>query len=524
VDGRAMSDEDDIPSRANVPKLSDHPANKAQESSTSFGAPKLDSKQGALDWADQFYSMTWIGNVLRIINRRNPDNVIPITKKDFIDSIENTRIVMTDPEDSTKSKAVPVSKLWLEWHNRRMYERGMIFDPKWKFDYDTMRNGAYNTWPGFAVDPKQGDCHLFIDYIRNIICNGNETHYNYLMCWVSQIFQEPWNKLGTSLVLQGLKGIGKSYLNKILGMLMNGKSGHDRRQKIALTIDSKNSVFGPHNDHLEKAILVCLEEAVWAGDKAHESTLKHYITGHEMLVNPKGLPARLVVNYMRTIIIGNADWLVPAGPDERRFFVLNVSSAQKDNREYFDALDNELLNNGGLEALMYTFMNWQINVNLRTALVTDALIEQKTESMTGVERWWFSLLCSGKLPFVKEDERGYLVIKEKLFADFQRADPYNRSIKDPRSFGMKLYELVPDISTGRMEYHKNGKVISMVDGSQKYTSGNERHNVHIFPKLETCRMVMNYRLKTEYDYGSGSQEWEYPNYTESNIMSNITRF
>jgi hypothetical protein len=517
-----MSDDDDAyPKPGEIRRLDESPAFQKTQQSTVHGAPKLDSKQSAIDWVDQNYALTWIGNVLRIINERYPDNVIPVTKKDFIDSIENVRIVV---QEEDKPKITPVSELWLKWPNRRTYEQGMIFNPKEKFDSKTMRSGAYNTWPGFAVEPRAGSCPLFLAYIKSIICNGNENHYHYLMCWISQMFQEPWNKLGTSLVLQGLKGIGKSYLNKILSMLMNGKSGYERRLKLAITIDSKNSIFGNHNDHLEKVILLCLEEAIWAGDKAHESTLKHYITGHELFINPKNLPGRNVVNYMRTIIIGNADWIVPASPDERRFFVLNVSSAQKDNREYFDALDNEILNNGGLEALMHTFMNWTIDVNLRTALITEALIEQKTESMTGVERWWFNLLCSGKLPFVKEDERGYLVIKEKLFADFQKADPYNRSIKDPRSFGMKLYELVPDLSTGKIEFWDNGKVKSMVDGKQKYTSGQERHNVHVFPKLETCRMVMNYRLKTEYDYGSGSQEWEYPTYTETNIMSSITRF
>src|SRR5580693_7156865 len=173
-----MSDEDDIPSRVNVPKLSDHPANRANEQSTIHGAPKLDSKQSAIDWVDQNYALTWIGNVLRVINERYPDNIIPITKKDFIDSIENVRIVV---QEEDKPKITPVSELWLKWPNRRMYEQGMIFNPREKFDSKTMRTGAYNTWPGFAIEPRPGSCPLFLAYLKDIICNGNDKHYHWLM-------------------------------------------------------------------------------------------------------------------------------------------------------------------------------------------------------------------------------------------------------------------------------------------------------------------------------------------------------
>jgi hypothetical protein len=517
-----MSDKDDIPTRANVPKLSEHPAYK--QSDTSHGAPKLDSKQSAIDWVDQYYAIIWILGKFMILNERIFGEYHLMSKKDFVDSLENIRIVQMD---NGEPKTFQVSKLWLEYPLRRTYERGIVFDPRTIFDSKTTRSGIYNTWPGFFIKPIKGDCHLFMQYMKDIICSGDEKYFNWLMCWISQIFQEPWNKLGTALVLRGLKGIGKSYLAKILGMLMDGKEKViENKSKLYLPIDNKQSIFGSHNDHFEKVILLCIEEAMWAGDKAHESTLKHLITGDSLFVNPKNQPGRTVKSYMRSIIIGNNDWIVPASYDERRFFVLNVSSAQKDMDKYFDALDDELLKHGGLEALMYEFMNYKIDVNLRTALVTEAQIEQKTESMFGVEKWWFDLLCSGKLSFVKEDERGYLVIKEKLYMNFcqSQARIGDRNRYNERSFGMKLCELVPDISTGRIEYHKNGKVRSMVDCTQKLIDGNERFNVYIFPKLEVCRVVMNCRLKTEYDYGSGSQEWEKPTFTESNIMNRIQPF
>jgi hypothetical protein len=457
-------------------------------------------------------------------SERVPGEFHLMSKKDFIDLLENERITITDEEGNQKS--VPCSKLWLEWPLRRTYELGIVFDPKWKFDSKTMRSGAYNTWPGFAIEPKQGECPLLLDYIKNIICSGNEQHYHWLMCWIAQMFQEPWNKLGTALVLKGIKGIGKSFLNKVLGMLMDGKPGHVRKQKIHLVVSSRQSIFGPHNDHLEKIILLCWEEALWAGDKQNESSFKTIISENTLFVNPKNLPGRTVNNYIRSIIIGNADWIVPASFDERRFFVLNVSSAQKDVKEYFDALENELLEYGGLEAFMYVLMNWKIDVNLRTALVTEAQIEQKTETMSGVERWWFNLLVSGQLPFVHQDERGYLVVKEKLYMDFCNSQRLvnDKNRYDPRAFGMRFVELIPKLDNGKPQFYKNGKTVSMINGNDKYTSGNERLNVYIIPKLEVCRRLMDFRIKSNFGWENMDDNWEYPTFTERNIMSHANLF
>jgi hypothetical protein len=517
-----MSDDDDRPTFDNVSNLVDNPAFKAKQSA--HGAPKLDSRQAAIDWVDQNYAVTWIVGKFMIINERIEGEYSLMSKKDFIDSLENVRIVVTDEE---KPKITPVSDLWLKWPLRRTYEKGIIFDPKNKFDSKTMKSGYYNTWPDFAMLPIKGKCDLFLKYLKTIICSNNEQHYNYLMSWISQIFQEPWNKLGTALVLRGLKGIGKSYLAKVLGMLIDGKDGViNKKSKLYLPIDNKNSIFGPHNDHLEKIILLCLEEAIWAGDKAHESTLKHIITGDTLFINPKNLPGRSVKNYMRSIIIGNADWLVPASYDERRFFVLNVNAEQKDIKEYFDALDFELLN-GGLEALMYEFMNYDYsNVNLRTALITEAQIEQKAESMTGVEKWWFNLLNTGKLPFVKYyEDKGYYVIKEKLYIDFCSAQNRmsDRNRYNERSFGIKFKELLPMIENGQVKYAKNGRIVSIV-GDDKYTSENERLNVYVIPSLVVCRALMNYRLRLDYDWPLDGGEWEFPTYTETDIMSKYRPF
>jgi hypothetical protein len=518
-----MSEDDDKIIRLNQlrnnPLFGAHQQRKAER-------PPINSTKESNEWVDRYHSVSIIVGKFFIIKETDDGDWVLMSKKDFIDSLENNKLSIIGEDGNPKSTAC--SKLWLEWPNRRTYELGIVFDPKWKFDSKTMRSGAYNTWRGFAIPPIKGDCPLIMDFIKNIICSGDDKHFHYATCWIAQMFQEPWNKLGTSMVLRGLKGIGKSYLAKILGMLMNGKPGQERRQKLYITIDNRNSIFGNHNDHLENIILLCWEEAMWAGDKAHESTFKHIVSGTELFVNPKNLPGRNVRNYIRSIIIGNADWIVPASFDERRFFVMNVSSAHKDDRDYFDKLDEELLDRGGLEAFMYHLMNYNYSdVNLRTALVTEALIEQKTESMTGVERWWFNMLVSGQLPFIHLNEKGYLVVKEKLYQDFldvqRRLGDKNRI--DQRSFGMRFVALIPKLDeSGKEQHYPNGKVISIVGVGDKYTSEKERLNVYIIPKLNVCRKLMDIKLKSNFGWSNDADEWEFPTFTERNIMSRTNLF
>jgi hypothetical protein len=131
------------------------------------------------------------------------------------------------------------------------------------------------------------------------------------------------------------------------------------------------------------------------------------------------------------------------------------------------------------------------------------------------------------LPFIHQDERGYLVVKEKLYQNFsdnqKRLNDKNRI--DQRSFGMRFVALMPKLDdNNRVQYYKNGKVISMVDGNDKYTSGNERLNIYIIPKLEICRKLMDFKLNSNFNWGNNNELWEYPTFTERNIMNSHNLF
>jgi hypothetical protein len=81
----------------------------------------------------------------------------------------------------------------------------------------------------------------------------------------------------------------------------------------------------------------------------------------------------------------NADWVVPAGADARRYFVLNVSDAQMQKTDYFAAISKQM-ENGGREALLQFLLHRDLSgFEVRRVPQTDALAQQKAHSRRGID-------------------------------------------------------------------------------------------------------------------------------------------
>jgi len=94
----------------------------------------------------------------------------------------------------------------------------------------------------------------------------------------------------------------------------------------------------------------------------------------------------------------NSQWVVPAGADARRYFVLDVSDSQIQNSDYFAAITDQM-NNGGREALLHHLLNMDLSgFNVRQVPNTLALADQKTRSRRGVDRLIEMIAHDGALP------------------------------------------------------------------------------------------------------------------------------
>ena len=384
----------------------------------------------------------------------------------------------------TGNRVMSKGEYWLNHPQRRQYE-GIKIDPS-----GHGRAGYFNLWRGYSLQPKAGDCSLFLAHLKDNVAQGNEYVFNWVVAWFAQIFQQPHVKIGTSLALRGKQGTGKTIVGQIFGSLI---ADHYR-----LVADPRY-VTGQFNAHMASLLLLQADEAFWAGDKRAQGKLKDLITGNEHPIEYKHIDPIWIRNHVRLLATSNEDFVVPAGFDERRFAMLDVGDAHAQDHAYFKAI-REQIDSGGREALLQYLLDFDISiVNPREIPKTAALVEQIIEGMSSEQAWWLDTLKNGKLPWGMEEAN--TCPRGKLFARYikhaQQQGARRRSIET--KIGMFLGKHVePELKTHQAFYNVRDK---RGDYSREYG------RVYRFPPLKECREKFAQGIGQDITWGNLDEEW-----------------
>ncbi|BDQ38858.1 hypothetical protein SYK_32180 [Pseudodesulfovibrio nedwellii] len=325
-----------------------------------------------------------VGVLQETTNEHGQTEIIALTDRELLlhKSHETLRQVKGyDKNHNPEYKTVRIAKAWLNWEFRRTFE-ATVFRPGGLNEEEAKR--FYNLFRGFEVTPAEGKFSKIEHHLKEIWCKGNWRHYRYLTNWFAHLLQYPKEKAKVALVIKGGKGAGKSTIfegifERILGAAY-------------CKVDRPEQVTGKFNAHQRGKLLLVLEEAVWAGDKAAEGALKSMITDRKTMIEPKGVDAYQEDSYFRLAFVSNERRAVPATADERRYFALSVSGDKAMNIDYFRDLWEEI-ENGGVEAFMHYLLNWNVDkVELLNPPLTEALFEDIYESFSAFEKWAYEVL------------------------------------------------------------------------------------------------------------------------------------
>jgi hypothetical protein len=283
---------------------------------------------------------------------------------------------------------------WMGMEDRRT-ARGITFAPG---EPEITRAGFLNEWRGFAVLPApRGSCQRFREHALGVVCRGDERHFAYFWGWLAHLVQRPMQKPGVAVVLRGVKGAGKTVVGDYMAAILG---------RHAAKVSKREHLLGRFNAHLATSLLVQVEEAIWAGDKAAEGELKDLITSDSGLLERKGVDAVPIPSFQRFLFTSNEGWVVPATFDERRFFVLDVSPARQGDAAYFAGLFAER-DSGGPGALLRTLLAEDLaGFDVRFAPRTVALAEQIERSLPPTIAWWRECLT-----------RGYVTDRQRVFVE-----------------------------------------------------------------------------------------------------------
>jgi len=364
-------------------------------------------------------------------------------------------------------KRTSAGKVWLAHPNRRQFE-GVVFAPGEDVP------GHLNLDKGFAVEPKKGDFSRFLEHVRNNICKADEEISDYLLAWMADCVQNRSKRPGIAVVLRGRQGTGKGVLCSQFGALFG---------QHYIQVSQASHLTGNFNSHLKDKLLVYADEAFWAGDKKAEGVLKAMITEETIQIEVKGKDVLTLRNHIRLLISSNHDWVVPAGNEERRFFVIDVGDARITDHAYFGGVVDQM-NNGGREALLHYLLEYDLaGTNLRSPPRTEALRDQKAHSASPVQNWWLERLVDGHT--VSDGSNWTTDIRtDTLYRDYCDVSE-TVGIKRRASsmaFGKELKMLIPEFERVRIQKNKS------------------RYWVYQISDLQTCRHHFDQITRSEHDW------------------------
>jgi hypothetical protein len=145
------------------------------------GAPDPDLAE-----MNEKFAVVKLGGKARVISFEDspayPNCQVPVFSSfgDFTAFHDKRKKIELREDGSTRK--IGIGKWWIRHEERRQYD-GIVYAP------NSEDPTKLNLWRGFACDPLDGDCDLYLAHLRDNICSGNVEHSEYLLDWMAYAAQ-----------------------------------------------------------------------------------------------------------------------------------------------------------------------------------------------------------------------------------------------------------------------------------------------------------------------------------------------
>lgn len=211
---------------------------------------------------------------------------------------------------------------------------------------------SLNLFHGIGVTPKEGDCSLILQHVREVICGNDTERYERfldLVAWQIQHIGEP-SRIITVLYTekqQAGKGI-------FLGMLCDiyGPSG--------ISIAEKRHILDKFNSQMKGKAFVFFDESIFGGSIQDANRLKTLSTTSVTSIEPKGLEVISCPIALNFFMASNSKRAAHVEEQDARYWILNCSESRCGDFEYFRSIEKQI-NEGGKEAFAHFIMNRDVS-------------------------------------------------------------------------------------------------------------------------------------------------------------------
>jgi hypothetical protein len=329
---------------------------------------------------------------------------------------------------SLKLPSKTLINLWLNSSNRRSYE---YIDA---FPLNISKRETFNMFSGLVIrkDDVKGSLmegQIVGDFILKHWCNDDIKVFDYVIKWLAHQIQHPFVKLPKCIVLKGMEGSGKGSIIQLLRKIIGDEwffhpTNHD-------------DVMGQYNFKLRNKSLVFMDEMTYGGNKKEDGVIKKLITEDSLTTNEKFVTQITTSNNMNIIMASNNDWIIPVGLQARRYVVLDTGSGMRDlSRDDCSKIYNCDPHSFAKYLYSIDLTDWNSNIDI----VTDALIQQKEQSMNDVHMWVYqSIKYDGNFPFGEDVEKKvlYALFKDEFSSSrigktmfYRKLDEFQLNIKE----------------------------------------------------------------------------------------------
>lgn len=205
---------------------------------------------------------------------------------------------------------------------------------------DTVLRHELNIWEKFLADvPRDVDTtkvEPILKYMRDIIADGDEALFKYLVSWLRHICKYPWKKTGKVIVLQSDKQrAGKGTFVNWFAEFVLGRNHWYGTSLMKLT--------GKFNSFLLGRSLIVVDElpksksfhTIWDSNKS-------LVTERYMDVEFKGREPMKVDNIMNEIMMTNNRDALKIEKEDGRYIVYKINESKVGDVEFWDYCYNEL--------------------------------------------------------------------------------------------------------------------------------------------------------------------------------------
>jgi hypothetical protein len=213
-------------------------------------------------------------------------------------------------------------------------------------------DGVYNTFTDFnAVNkPKKNinieNTHMY-KHLNNL-CGNDSNVFNYVIKWLANRIQTPYDVPRTALLFKSIDGCGKDLFFDWFGKMIIGEDYFVVAEDVEL-------LFGKFNDIIKNKILVVGDEIQASKTINLNESIKYAVTATVNNIETKGEPVYKNKNNIGYVFLTNNDFPLKITKTDRRFVAIKCDGSIANNNEYFTNLRKEL-NSGDIDRAFYDYL------------------------------------------------------------------------------------------------------------------------------------------------------------------------